>query len=365
MSNEIKYSSDNYSGIEWIVFAHRIYGLSYNGYKIKFKWFKAVLLLWNLLVPLTYVLSLTFVFNEDLSIPEKKEQKTKFSLVYVLFYIAFINHVFENCFIYLIIMIKGNKILEWIQMKIVPECRIDDRLFGSVIIVTQISIVYIFTIVWLSSGYIQLSLFQLFVTIIMSPIDSVTPLLVIGLIIYKSKIISLQIRYLKENFKNYNLHELYLILVKLKQNINELSESFSPILLVIIINSTLVIISFICVIALNFESLNTFTKIKYFSALSLHSIIILCLCYFCGLIPNMVTSFVQFIEINANKDLRSECLSKDWKKMSIKQDLILILNTSKEIAINVSSLFDINFSTTLSIISAIISYTVILIQTTV
>ncbi len=186
----------------------------------------------------------------------------------------------------------------------------------------------------------------------------------IGLIIYKSQIISLQIRYLKENFKNYNLHELYLILVKLKQNINELSKSFSPILLAIIVNSTLVITSSICVLAINFKSLNTFTKIDYFTTISLHSINILCLCYFCGLIPNIIASFVQFVEINVNKDLRSEWVSNDWKKMSIKQDLILISNISKEIVFNVSSLFDINFSTTLSIISAIISYTVILIQTT-
>jgi hypothetical protein len=262
-------------------------------------------------------------------------------------------------------MIKGNKILEWIQIKVVPECRIDDRLVGSVIIVTQISITYVFTIIYLSSGYRQLSLLEFLTTIIISPLDAFIPLSVIGLIIYKSKIISLQIRYLKENFKNYNLHDLYLILVKLKQNINELSESISPILLVIIINSTLVIISFVCVIALNFESLNTVTKINYFSAISLHSIIILCLCYFCGLIPNIITSFVQFIEINVNKDLRSEYFSNVWKKMYIKQDLILLSNTSKKIVFNVSSLFDINFSTTLSIISAIISYTVILIQTTV
>jgi hypothetical protein len=365
MSNEIKYSSDNYSGFEWIVFVHRIYGLSYNGYKIKFKWFKAVLLLWNLLVPLTYVLSITFVFNEDLSIPEKKEQKTKFSLVYVLFYIAFINYIFEICFINLIIMVKGDKILEWIQMKIVPECRIDDRLFGSVIIVTQISIAYVFTIIWLSSCYIQYSSFQFFVAIITSPLDAFIPLSVIGLIIYKSKIISLQIRYLKDNFKNYNLHDLYLILIKLKQNINELSKSFSPIFLVIIVNSALIVITTICMIIINFESLSTVTKISYFTYLLLHSIFIICLCYFCGIIPNIIASFVHFIEINVSKDLRSECSSSDWKKMYIKQDLILISNISKEIVFNASTLFDIYFSTVLSIVSAIISYAVILIQTTV
>jgi hypothetical protein len=262
-------------------------------------------------------------------------------------------------------MFKGNKILEWIQMKIVPECRIDDRLFGSAIIVTQISIAYVFIIIWVSLCYTQFSLFQVFITIIISPIDTVIPLSVIGLIIYKSKTISLQIRYLKENFTKYNLQELYLILVKLKQNINELSKSFSPILLTIIINNTLIITSCICVVAINFKSLNTFTKINYFTTISLHSIHIICLCYSCGIIPNIIASFVQFIEINVYKDLRSECVSNNWKKMSIKQDLILISNISKEIVFNVSSLFDINLSTTLSIISAIISYTVILIQTTV
>jgi hypothetical protein len=142
-------------------------------------------------------------------------------------------------------MIKGNKILEWIQMKIVPECRIDDRLFGSVVIVTQISITYIFTIILFSSGYTQFSLFQLFIAIIISPLDTFIPLSLIGLIMYKSKIISLQIRYLKESFTNYNLHDLYLILIKLKQNINELSKSFSNILLAIIVNSTLIIIIYL------------------------------------------------------------------------------------------------------------------------
>jgi hypothetical protein len=142
-------------------------------------------------------------------------------------------------------MIKGNKILEWIQMKIVPECRIDDRLFGSVVIVTQISITYIFTIILFSSGYTQFSLFQLFIAIIISPLDTFIPLSLIGLIMYKSKIISLQIRYLKESFTNYNLYELYLILIKLKQNINELSKSFSNILLAIIVNSTLIIIIYL------------------------------------------------------------------------------------------------------------------------
>ncbi len=189
--------------------------------------------------------SIAFVFTGDLNIPEEKENKTKFSLVYVLCYISYFNHVFEICFIFLIIMIKGNKILEWIQMKIVPECRIDDRLFGSVVIVTQISITYIFTIILFSSGYTQFSLFQLFIAIIISPLDTFIPLSLIGLIMYKSKIISLQIRYLKESFTNYNLHDLYLILIKLKQNINELSKSFSNILLAIIVNSTLIIIIYL------------------------------------------------------------------------------------------------------------------------
>jgi hypothetical protein len=364
MSKEIKCSSDNYSGFEWIVFVYRIYGLSYNGYKIKFKWFKALIYLWNLLVLSIYVFSIAFVFTGDLSIPEK-EHKNKFSLVYVLYYSAYISHAFETCFINLIIMFKGNKILEWIQMKIVPECRIDDRLFGSVIIVTQISYTYIFTIIWLSSSYAQFTSFQLFFAFLINPLDAFIPLSVIGLIIYKSKIISLQIRYLKENFTNYNLHELYLILIKLKQNINELSKSFSPILLAIIINSTLIIISLICMITINLESLSTITKINYLTYLLSHSIFILCLCYSCGTIPNIIASFVHFIEINVSRDLRSECFSNDWKKMYIKQDLILISNISKEIVLNASTLFDIHFSTVLSIISAIISYTVILIQTTV
>jgi hypothetical protein len=364
MSNEIKCSSDNYSGFEWIVFVYRIYGLSYNGYKIKFKWFKALIYLWNLLVLSIYVLSIAFVFTGYLSIPEK-ENKNKFSLVYVLYYSAYISHVFEICFINLIIMFKGNKILESIQMKIVLEYRIDDRLFGSVIIVTQISITYIFTIIWLSSSYTQFTSFQLFIAILISPFDVFIPLSVIGLIIYKIKIISLQIRYLKENFKNYNLNELYLILIKLKQNINELSKSFSPVLLAIIINSTLIIISSICMITINLESLSTITKINYFTCLLLHSIFILCLCYSCGIIPNIIASFVHIIEINVSKDLCSECFSNDWKKMCIKQDLILISNISKEIVLNASTLFDMYSSTVLSIISVIISYTVILIQTTV
>jgi hypothetical protein len=43
----------------------------------------------------------------------------------------------------------------------------------------------------------------------------------------------------------------------------------------------------------------------------------------------------------------------------------LISNIGKETVFNASTLFDIYFSTVLSIISVIISYTVILIQTTV
>jgi hypothetical protein len=361
MSNEIECSTDNYSGFEWIVFVHRIYSLSYNGYKIKFKWFKALLYLWNSLVILIYGFLLAIVFIKG----PNKEHKNKSSLVYVLYCSAHVGYVFEICLINLIIMFKGNKILESIQMKIVPQCRIDDRLFGSVIIVTQISIAYIFTTILLSSDNTQSTSFQLFIGILIIPLDAFIPLSVIGLIIYKIKIISLQIRYLKENFTNYNLHELYLILIKLKQNINELSKSFSPILLAIIINSTLFIISLICMITINFESLSTDTKINYFTYLSLHSIFISCLCYSCGIIPNITASFVHFIEINVSKDLCLECVSNDYQKMYIKQDLILISNISKEIALNASTLFDIYSSTVLSIISAIISYAVILIQTTV
>jgi hypothetical protein len=262
-------------------------------------------------------------------------------------------------------MLKGNKILEWTQMKIVPEYRIDDRLFGSVIIVTQIFIAYVFTIIWISLDYTKLSLFKILISIITLPVDSFATLSVIGLIIYKSKVTSLQIRYLKENFTNYNLRELYLILVKLKQNINELSQSFSPILLAIIVNSTLIVIYTICTITINLESLNTITKLSYFAYLLLHCAFIMCLCYSCDIIPNNISSFVHFIEMNVSKDLCLECVSNDYQKTYVKQDLMLISNVSKEIVFNASSLFSINFSTVLPIISAIISYTVILIQTTV
>jgi len=115
MSNEIECSTDNYSGFEWIVFVHRIYGLSYNGYKIKFKWFKALLYLWNSLVILIYGFLLAIVFIKG----PNKEHKNKSSLVYVLYCSAHVGYVFEICLINLIIMFKGNKILESIQMKIV------------------------------------------------------------------------------------------------------------------------------------------------------------------------------------------------------------------------------------------------------
>jgi len=249
-------------------------------------------------------------------------------------------------------MLKGNKILEWIQMKIVPEYRINDRLFGSIIIVTQIFIAYVFTIIWISLDHTKLSLFENLISIITLPVDSFATLSVIGLIIYKSKITSLQIRYLKENFTNYNLHDLYLILVKLKHNINELSKSFSPILIAIIVNSTLIVMSTICTITINFESLSTITKISDMTYLLFHSLFIISLCYSCGIIPNIISSFVHFIEMNVSKDLCLECVSNDYQKLYIKQNLILISNVSKEIVFNASTLFDIYFSTVLSIISA-------------
>jgi hypothetical protein len=123
-----------------------------------------------------------------------------------------------------------------------------------------------------------------------------------------------------------------------------------------ILNSCIIYIAYLCVIAVQFNN-KLFLRII---PLTENSVLIITLCYSCDIISKRIQNFSEEIQ-----DLLSFCRNYSYNSIDLNQHLtqIKINFIKQEIGFTAFGLIKINSKTILSVFALILSYSVVLIQT--
>jgi len=181
----------------------------------------------------------------------------------------------------------------------------------------------------------------------------------VALIAYKTQIIRAQINCMRKNFYSTKLDFYYLTIIHVKNQVKNLNQLFSLAIFLIISNCIIKQIVGICLLAMNFK--NSFLYIM--PHFILIWILLMSLCYVCNTVPNSMyelnDSFKCYL-VEESCALKNELNLRKLYDLNI---FHLLCNERKDMCFTVYGLYRIRSSTILCIFSIIISYSVILIQT--
>jgi len=352
-----------FTGLRYLIIFHKFCGISYfwasiaNNDRIIGKLLRILSIVWNL-VFFGFTLKLMYENLSDHKFYTMDFNSSK-SIITAILIIVGINGYYVQVFaINILLMISGNQIIDSIKSHTFRY--IDEKIEirnGLIIAFTQFGLVFtlelIFFLVLKLIIRVDITLinhlmyfFQYFLFLV--NISSVS-----ALIAYQSRIICLQMDKISENLTPRCLPEIYQFICKVNTFDKNFDSLVSSKLLMIIFTSSIISISCLCVISI---------RKFFYQILSLteNILLLLSLCYICDIIPKKVKVFCDQIE-----DLMSEYVSNDSSINDLNKHLILIkMNSVKqELGFTAMGLFKINTNTILSVFTLVISYSVILIQT--
>jgi hypothetical protein len=174
---------------------------------------------------------------------------------------------------------------------------------------------------------------------------------IISLIAYESKIISKQIDNFSASFSLKSLPQVYRFICKTNKFVKKFDSLISFVIFINIFNSSIICVAYLCLIAVQFNN-NVLLSII---SLTENSLLIMILCYSCDIIPKRINHFLEEIQ---------ELLSTS-KNFSFSIDLIQIKMNFilEDIGFTALGLIKINSKTIISVFAVILSYSVVIIQT--
>jgi hypothetical protein len=181
---------------------------------------------------------------------------------------------------------------------------------------------------------------------------------IISLIAYQSKIISLQLNQMSVNFLSTDLIEIYRFICKVNTFVKKFDSLISSKVFMLIFNSSVICIAYLCLLTVDFKN-KLFLVLCIISLLE-NILLLTALCYSCELIPKKIKIFCDKIE-----ESMSEYVSINTSLNDLNNYLILSkINTIKqEIGFTAMGLFKVNSNAILSVFAVILSYSIVLIQT--
>jgi hypothetical protein len=274
-----------------------------------------------------------------------------------------IGYHIQSLVIQILLLLRGNKIinliksqsLEYIEEKNERGIGIFVALAQFLISITlEISIEIIIGIFYTSENEINIKECitdsVLYVLIFSSQLSITT------LIAYQSLIVSQQLENISKNFLKTNILIIYQFINKTNILIQELNELVSHFNLITI--SYTVIISIECASILGIDAKKFLSFSLPFITESL--ILLITLCISCDIIPKNFEKFCYKLE----KHVYENSKENDILVQMNQNVLLMKINTIKhEIGFTASNLFKINTNTIISILALVLSYSVLLIQT--
>jgi len=348
------------SGLKALILAHQICGVPYlskcffNNKKLN-DILSKFLLLWDIMIT---VISLTFSILAMIFM--KKIFNSLDSIVLEIMNLSSANvYVLKVFLLNLIIILRGRSITNLMicskfnlnqvyERKVAISIGIIQYLFA---LILAILTVYLYNL-----GKASYPVFKLFYSIITHFCFIIGHTTTIGLIVYESKVISEYLTQVKKNAKLNNVLDIYKIICQVKQHTQELNNLLSLAIFIIIFSGVLVSTTCLCNLAINPGKSYSYVTTSIVEHLT--SLIVMCIA--CNIIPKNVENFCDSIEsIVTNSISKRNSLMEN---IHLENTIGLFRSLKNEIGFYLFG-FKIGVSTLLSIISIIISYTIILVQT--
>ncbi len=353
-----------FSGLRYLINFHKFCGISYFGASVDKNVnniYRVTSIAWNLIyIGLTFYSSIQFFTDNIKSFTEIKSNSSKSSIISILNIIGVTGYHVQIFAINILLMIRGNRILELIKaqsFKFIDsesERKIGFRIafVQFVLLFTFEAIYVVFECIYSTEGFIVSKFFS---NLIIYFSSLVTISSIISLIAYQSKIISIQIDKISDNFSPKDLSVIYQFICRINSFVKKFDSLISSVIFMNIFNSIIICIVYLCLTAVEFN--NKFPL--YVINLTVNLVLIIILCYSCDIIPKRIQNFSEDIqELLLFSKIYSNPVDLNQHLMQIKINFL-----KQEIGFTAFGLIKINSKTMLSVFALILSYSVVLIQT--
>ena len=361
-------------GLRIIVMYERFIGNTYFGWnfgKKLSKRMKISLIFWNIitfsLVSIQCYIGLNGAFSStpsQLDLIKYTPDLTKYNsfLPRLLFNVGYISYSVQTLIIASFLAIRGRNMLNVLNRTDI--IRVDpyiERKVGLILVSIKFVFTFLFVIITACFMFKLYGSFDLKVTLLFLVFLPIVYFLlfnikftIITIILYKSLMVCQQLKTVSQ-IKDIKL--IFDIICRIRESIENLDSILCSINLMILSFDSLVTVSAICMLAYVPDENPLNSLCHLLSSLS----IILTLCLVCDVIPKR---YVQLL-----KDLKNEFRDRNENKSSSEQQLnhilMIRLNEMKdEMCFTAFNLFKLNANTLLSCLALIISYSIIIIQTT-
>jgi hypothetical protein len=256
-------------------------------------------------------------------------------------------------------MVRGNTIIHLFKtqsFKFIDQKK--EKRVGLRILFIQFIFFFTIELIYAITGLVFKKRFDIFLHLfflsVMINISSI-----IALIAYQNKIICLQIDEFLVKFSPKDLPEIYRFMCKVNGFVKKFDSLVSSVNFMLIINSCVICISYLCLIMIRSEK-EIISFANYSISLTENILLLSILCYSCNIVPKRIAILCEKIE-----ELMSEHITNYLTVNDLNNHLIISkMNSIKqEIGFTAMGLFKINSNTILSVFAVILSYSVVLIQT--
>ncbi len=347
------------SGLKYLINFHRLCGISYSGVSLSEKkqsiCMRIFIIVWNLWIILISMWC-NYKFTKSLDYYNNEIRLNKSVVLFITSRIStalyFIQLYLSN-FIFLIIGGKLIKLLR--QISISLEGDVEENQIGIWVTFAQISfslfcLVFTLIIVGLNTKkttfqFEDILLILTYFTLLINQSSF------LAIIAFDSKLIE---KYLKNIIRGktvIRLPQIHQKLCKIKEHVKHLDDLICFQIFMMICMSIAMEINLICILSIDFNKAFSNAIIGIMNAF----LMLIMLCYVCNILPKSIAQFYDFMEKIITQSNQTNQFSTHY--------ILLLLNMKQEIGFTALGLVKIRASTFLSILALIISYTVILIQT--
>jgi hypothetical protein len=256
-------------------------------------------------------------------------------------------------------MVRGNKIIDLFKtqsFKFIDQKK--ERRIGLRILFIQFIFFFTIELIYAITGLVLKKTFDILLNLfyfsVMINISSI-----IALIAYQNKIISLQVDEFFVKFSPKDLPEICRFICKVNSFVKKFDSLVSSVNFMLIINSSFICISYLCLLMIRSEK--EIISFVYYSISFTENILLLSILFYSfNIIPKRIAILCEKVE-----ELMSEYITNNSTVNDLNNHLIISkMNSIKqEIGFTAMGLFKINSNTILSVFAVILSYSVVLIQT--
>ena len=357
-------NSTGLSGLRILIFYHKLIGITYWGSTIDGKqtFIKRLSqIIWNIIIILIAIFHCTVITIQFISNLSQNNTNNSFIIDFVLNF-SYICYTIQTIFNVIFLMFKSNAILN--HLKIQTNIMINDRSerkIGLYITITQfivslVSCLLSLIFIKIHHNHFDMAkvypMWVLFITLFTTYNYNYT---IISLIAYKFIVIS---RHLENSFvlnSSLNINSIHQNIHEIYNSVKEFDNYVSIYLLFNLIIHSFDCISGICILALG---INTVIILTLFSAIY-SFLFLLFSCLISDMISKSLRKLINRIEIifiNQN--------NIDFNSLYNRIILNQIEKYENNICLSAMNLFNVNTKTFISCLALIISYSVVLIQTT-